>query len=40
MTFYEKTKALIKEVTDKALNSAKEKGEIEFSDIPEYAIYF
>lgn len=38
MTLYEQTKAFIKEVTDNALNSAKEKGEIEFSFIPDYAV--
>ena len=38
MTLYEQTKAFIKTVTDEALNTAKEKGEIDFSEIPDYAI--
>ena len=38
MTLYEETKAFIKSVTDKALELAKEKGEIDFSSIPDYAI--
>ena len=38
MTLYEETRAFIKEVTNKALNSAKEKGEIDFSEIPDYAV--
>ena len=38
MTLYEKTKAFIKEITDNALNLAKEKGEIDFGAIPDYAI--
>ena len=38
MTLYEQTKAFIKEITDSALNQSKEKGEIEFNTIPDYAI--
>jgi len=38
VTLYEETKAFIKSVTDKALELAKEKGEIDFSSIPDYAI--
>ena len=33
MTLYEQTKAFIKDVTNSALNSAKEKGEIDFSEV-------
>ena len=38
MTLYEQTKAAIREVTNKALDTAKSKGEIDFSAIPDYAI--
>ena len=38
MTLYEQTMALIKEVTDKALLCAKENGEIDFAEIPDYAV--
>ena len=38
MTLYEQTKAFIKEVTDNALNQAKQKGEIDFDTIPDYAV--
>ncbi len=38
MTLYEETKAFIKKVTDDALNTAKEAGQLDFSQIPDYAI--
>ena len=38
MTLYEQTKAFVKKVTDDALNLAKEKGELSFDAIPEYAV--
>ena len=38
MTLYEETKCLIKKVTDDALNKAKSEGQIDFSQIPDYAI--
>lgn len=38
MTLYEKTKAFIKETTNEALNTAKQKGEIDFDTIPDYTI--
>ncbi len=38
MTLYEETKAFIKDITNKALNNAKEKGEIDFLNIPDYAV--
>ena len=38
MTLYEKTMASIKDVTNKALDIAKTNGEIDFSQIPDYAV--
>ncbi|MBO5930099.1 MAG: arginine--tRNA ligase, partial [Clostridia bacterium] len=38
MTFYENITGLIKNVTDTALNLAKEKGELQFDTIPSYLI--
>ena len=38
MTLYEQTKAFIKEITNSALETAKAKGEIDFSAIPDYAV--
>jgi len=38
VTLYEQTKAFIKEITNNALSLAKEKGEIEFSSVPDYAV--
>ena len=38
MTFYENITGLIKNVTDTALNLAKEKGELQFEAIPAYLI--
>lgn len=38
MTLYENITGLVKEVTDNALNAAKEKGELEFETIPDYLI--
>ncbi|MBR4874515.1 MAG: arginine--tRNA ligase [Clostridia bacterium] len=38
MTLYESTTSLIKKVTDEAINSAKEKAELEISEVCEYLI--
>ena len=38
MTLYEEITSLVRKVTDDALYSAKEKGELEFDNIPDYLI--